>query len=117
MPTPSPLIPGTLLTTSLVAVYTAPLNHPSIRQVQLSTIRFVNTNATDVTVTLHVVPAGGATSDANARFKTMVVTPSADGTPSLPFTLDDILLPGWSIYASASVGNVVALSANGILFP
>lgn len=109
------IIPGSILTTSLATYYTVPALDAKTRQVQLTGVRFTNTDTVSRTVSLHIVPLGATASVATVRMST--VTIPANGESSAFYAMDDVLLPGWSIQSLASVPNVVAISANGAVYP
>lgn len=117
MPSPIPIIPGSVLTAALVPYYGVPTQDPKVRQVELSVVRFINADATARTVTLHIVPAGGTAVAANARFKTLSIPPAADGTPPPLFRMGDVLLPGDTVHAMADAPGVVSISASGFSYP
>lgn len=113
MPNPIPIVEGVILTGSLVTYYTVPATNTQLKSVQLTGIRFVNTDSVARTVTLHVIPAGGSASDANVRFKAL----SIPAGMSLLYDAEDVLLPGGFIQCKASTASVVILSANGVSYP
>lgn len=109
--TPISIIPGTALTASLVGYYTVPSGNAT--KVQMNGVRFVNTDSVSRTVTLHVIPSGDSATDANVRFKDMIIPAGL----SLYYEIDDVMLPGTVIQAKASVTGVVMISASGTLYP
>ena len=113
----TPVIQGVALTASLVTYYIVPTNDPQTKQVQLTGMRFINTDTVERTVTVHIIPAGGSASVATTRFKTLTIQPSSLGYPPPYFSMTDVLLQGSFIQASASVAGVVAMSADGVVLP
>ena len=113
----TPVIQGVALTGSLVTYYTVPTTDPQTKQVRLTGMRFINTDTVERTVTVHIIPAGGAAGVANTRFKTLTIQPSSLGYPPPYFAMTDVLLQGTFIQASASAANVVAMSADGVVLP
>jgi hypothetical protein len=117
MPTPIPIISGALLTGTIATYFTVPVTTPAadqrVRAVQLTSIRLVNTDTVDRTVTLHIVPNGGTASSSNMRFKAELI-PAGE---SLMYEIDDVMLPNESIQAYADATGVVNISSNGIVNP
>lgn len=113
MPTPIPIIRGSVLTASLVTLYTVGNTAQVVRSVRVTSMRFVNTDSVARTVTVHFVPQGDTASVANTRFKTITIEAAGSIDSSAFFIMDDVLQEGGSIQAVASAANVVAISATG----
>lgn len=113
MGNPIQIIQGVLLTAALTTPYAVPKQ----TKVKLTGIRFVNTDAVQHTVTVHIVAAGDTAGNQNVRFKTLVVPPASNGDLPPFFNMDDVMLPGTTIQAMADVPGVVAMSANGEIYP
>ena len=117
MPNPIPIIQGTLLTASVATFFTVGVNDPKVKQVILTSVRFVNTDSVAHTFTMYIVPAGASASDANCRFKTFAIPAAGDPDSSQYFVMSDVILPGTRIQALADVASKVAISANGVSAP
>lgn len=113
MNNPIPVVQGVLLTAGLTTVYPVPKQ----TKVKLTGVRFVNTDAVQHTVTVHIVAAGDAAGNQNVRFKTLIIPPASNGDLPPFFDMDDVMLPGTTIQAMADAPNVVAMSANGEIYP
>lgn len=111
--TPLPLIQGSALTNTLAVYYRVPTTDPKVKSIRLNSVRVVNTDVVTRLVTVHVVPAGATASVGTTKLNDYPV--QAGG--SLLFDMDDVMLHGTTIQASADAANVVALSATGIAFP
>lgn len=110
-------IPGVLLTAVAASYYQVPKTDPALKQVRVTSMRFVNHDTVDRKVSVYLVQPGQAAANANARFKTLVINPTSAGGASPYFELDDVLLPGGSIVALADAPSVVSISANGLSYP
>lgn len=117
MPTPNPIIPGVMLTTSAASYYQVPKSDAALKQVRVTSIRFVNHDTVNHNVSVWFVQPGHSASNSNARFKTMVIAPASAGAVPPNLDLDEVLLPGGAIFALADAPAVVSISANGLSYP
>jgi len=106
MQSPERLIPGSALTGSTATYFTAQTK--SI----LKSLRFCNTSATPVTVSVWIVPPAGSPGTAN---KIMHDETLATGY-SPPFYMAEVLPTGYMVQASCSVNGVTGFTASGIVY-
>lgn len=101
------LIPGTLLLTSVTALYTcmSPATKTIVKEISIC-----NTTSIAYTFTLYMVANGHVASNAYAIFKTVTMQPNETKI----FGLSSVLEVGDSISALASVSNVLSISASGV---
>lgn len=100
------LIPGTLLTASLVTLYTAPANTTA----RANEILLCNTDTVARTVTVHIIPSGGSASAANTIFKAITV----DASETRTLGLDQVFPAGSFVQASADSASVVSIRLSGV---
>jgi len=102
------LVGGAQLTTSATTYYTAP---PSTKA-RIDAMTLTNTSAAAVTVTLHLVPAGGTAGDGNIILKAKSI--GAGESYPVREALGHWLEPGGTIQALASAATSVTLVASGV---
>ena len=112
-----PIIQGATLTATMATFYTVPTNDVQLKSMKLTSMRLLNHDTVSRTVTVHIVPPGSSATSANARFKTMTITPISTGDAPAYFNMDDVMFPGTTIQATASAASVVTISANATSFP
>ena len=98
--------PGLALTTALADIYTVPAS----KMAQVPGIHVLNTHTTEVTVTIEIIPSGGADNQVRYRcFASPVPAGFSDG-PGYTFHL----AAGTKIRAKASVDAVVSIFVSPI---
>lgn len=102
------LVEGSQLTTSAATYYTAPAS----TKARIDAMTLANTGAAAVTVTLHLVPNGGAADDSNVILKEKSI--AAGESLTVREALGHWLEPGGTIQALASAAASVALVASGV---
>lgn len=107
MLTPKRLIEGAQLTLAAATYYTAPANGKAL----LKKLTLTNTSAAAVTVTLHLVAAGGAAGVQNMLLKARSI--AAGATYDCTEAVNHILEAGGTIQALASAATAVTIMASG----
>lgn len=102
------LIEGSVLTTSAVTYYTAPANTTT----QIQKLTFSNTTGTARTVTVYLVPSGGAAGDASTLVKTLTVP--ANSAADCTWAAGHVLATGDFIQALADAGTAVTIMGSGL---
>lgn len=106
--TPKKLIPGSLLTTSAVAYYTAGASTKAI--IQDATVS--NTSGGAVTVTVYLVPSAGSASAANTIIPS--ITLAANEVQKLWQLVPHVVEAGGTIQALSNTGAAVSFQASGV---
>jgi hypothetical protein len=104
--TPVRLYSTNFLSSSATALYTVPSGKTAVcKQIVLN-----NTSASATTVTVHVVPSGGAAATSNQVVSQLSIGPYSD----IIWSADIPLAVGDAIYALASASNVITATVSGI---
>ena len=101
------IVPGSLLTDSAATYYTA--TAPVLKTV-IKEMTFCNVHTSAVTITVYIVPSGGAADNANAEFYTATL----QAKETKIFGRTSVMETGDFIQALASVASKVAFSASGV---
>lgn len=105
--TPKRLVEGNLLTVGAATYYTAPAN----TKADISAMTATNTTGTARTITIYLVPSGGAAGAASTLVSVMVIP--ANKTMVINAAIGQKLEPGDFIQALADAGSAVTLIASG----
>ena len=111
-PTPAKLIPITVLTNSLVAVFTCPLG---VNGAVMKKVTFTNTTSGALTVQVNFVPNGGSAATGNIVMDNVSIP--AKGTTYIANELNGLtFLPGDALQALAASGASINLIGSGYTF-
>ena len=105
--TPKRFIPGSQLTAAAVVYYTAPVNTAST----ISAMSVTNTTGVARTVTVHLVPSGGAAGVTNSVCSARIVSPNE--TFNVFGAIGQTLAAGGTIQALADAATALTLVASG----
>lgn len=100
------LVAGSILTTSAAVYYTATNVAATIRNATVT-----NTTAGAITVTIHIVPSGGAAAASNEKIAARSV--AAGETYLAPELIGANVMPGGTIQALASANTSLTLMVSG----
>lgn len=105
------LVPMTQLAASAASLYTAGANSPN-GKTRISGWSFTNTDASQRTYSLHIVPSGGSAVAGNKRYD--AVTIPAKTTREYSFFENELVLDaGTQIYVFADSANLVNFFMSG----
>lgn len=109
MTTPKRLFSPTQLGVAAATLYTCPVN----QKVIITKLTFTNTSALAATVTIYIIPNGGAASDTNTISKTRALAPGEawDSTEAE----NHILEAGDFIQALASAATSISAMGSGLI--
>lgn len=101
-----PLVRGTLLTTSLVAVYAVPTGTTAI----VTSLRVTNVSGAPARVTANFVESGGSASSANTVLSTYVVS----GSNFLSDQSASVLTEGMTIQIKSDTASALSIYISGV---
>lgn len=99
-------IAGSQLTTSAATYYTAPANVT----VQIVGVRLVNTTASNVTATVHLIASGGSASASNTYISARTLAPGE--TYNCPELTGQVLETGGFLQALASSNTSITITGS-----
>jgi len=92
-----------------VAAYTVPVN----ARVMLKQVMVCSNHSADTTISIYVVPSGGTTPPSGSTNRAIFATITPGQTETIDMSA--VMMPGDTLWISASIGNVLQVWISGVV--